>query len=347
MVLSSVFLLLFVSDLFSAVSAKDAIKVLEKVSKAERHNTLVNEARKEGQVVWVSSTPADSVAPVIAGFKRKYPQIQLQYVFVSGRVLADRITREYKAGKRDIDILGSSAVTFSGLKQAGVIESYASPETDGILPSMKDPEGYWISHYTNVLAIVCNRNIVKSAPTDWREFTNPKWKNNFSIDTERFQWFMALSNIYTEQGAKKLISDYLQNGAQVRRGGQLQIQLVAAGEYGCALAVYINNLLHVLKQGAPLSYSVPEPVMLNPAIIMLTKYPVHPFSAMLLYDYIISEEGLSEITKQIPLLPPRDGLPVTDEIRPLQKKRSYFISVEEQSRNFTQIRDTYNSLLKR
>jgi ABC-type Fe3+ transport system substrate-binding protein len=158
---------------------------------------------------------------------------------------------------------------------------------------------------------------------------------------------MAFRRLYGEQGARTLISAYLQNGAQVRRGGQLQIQIVAAGEYGCALAVYINNLLHVLKQGAPLSYSVPEPVLLNPAIIMMTKHPRHPFGAMLLYDYMISPEGLSQITRNVPLLPPRDGLPVTEEIKPLQGKPSYFISVEDQSRNFVETRDIYNSLLKK
>ncbi len=39
----------------------------------------------------------------------------------SGRVLAERIVREHRAGKYDIDIVGASAVTFAAIKDAGVI----------------------------------------------------------------------------------------------------------------------------------------------------------------------------------------------------------------------------------
>ena len=43
-------------------------------------------------------------------------------------MLAERIVREHRAGKYDVDIVGTSAVTFAGMKDAGVIAPYVSPE---------------------------------------------------------------------------------------------------------------------------------------------------------------------------------------------------------------------------
>jgi iron(III) transport system substrate-binding protein len=266
---------------------------------------------------------------------------------ISGRVIADRVIREYRAGNHNVDVLGASPVTFLGLKEAGVIESYLSPESNDFKPDTKDPNGFWVAKYTNALTVACNRNMVKVVPTDWKGFTHPKWRGNFSIDTERFEWFLGLRRLYGDDAAKKLISAYMDNGALVRRSGQLQIQLIAGGEYGCALAIYMNDLLNAVRKGAPLIYSVPEPVLLSPAIVMMTKFPPHPFGAMLLYDYMISAEGLSHISRNISLLPSREGLPVTHEIRSLLKKPSFFLGIEDQSRNFAETRDMYISLIKK
>jgi ABC-type Fe3+ transport system substrate-binding protein len=92
--------------------------------------------------------------------------------------------------------------------------------------------------YSNVLAITCNLHRVKSPPGDWAEFSQPRWRGDFSIDTERFQWFRGLQKLYGEEGAKKLLAGFVANGALVRRGGTLQAQLVAASEYSCTISAY-------------------------------------------------------------------------------------------------------------
>jgi ABC-type Fe3+ transport system substrate-binding protein len=65
----------------------------------------------------------------------------------SGRVLAERIIREHRAGKYEIDIVGTSAVTFAGMKDAGVIASYLSPEATQLRQNMKDPAGWWVAYF--------------------------------------------------------------------------------------------------------------------------------------------------------------------------------------------------------
>ncbi len=330
-----------------AASFEEALKSLDGLSGRERLARLEKEARKEGRIRWSSSTNLDRIEPLLNAWKKKYPGIQIEYHRVTGRKLADLAIAEHRAGRHEIDILGSSAVTFLSLKEAGVVRPYISPETGAFRSGMRDPQGYWVSEYSNVLAIICNKNRVKSAPKDWQDFTDRRWKSDFSIDTERFQWFGALQKIYGGERAKQLMLAYKQNGALVRRGGTLQVQLVAAGEYSCTPGAYLNSAYLLKEKGAPLNYSVPEPVMLSPSITMMTRFPPDPYAAMLFYDYSISPEGMSHFTRNNALFPSRPNVPVVDDIKALEGKRLYFIEVEEQSRRYKELSEIYQAFVEK
>lgn len=330
----------------AATPIEQAGKTLEGLSGKERLARAEEGARKEGRVRWAASIPVTRAETIIQAFRRKHPGIPVEFNRLSGRVLADRAIREFQGGKYDIDVLGSSAVTVLALKEAGVIGSYLSPEAAAVKSGAKDPKGFWTAHYSNVLATICNRNRVKTAPYDWKEFIQAKWKGDFSIDVERFQWFLALSRIYGDEGAKTLFRGYVQNGAQVRRGGTLQSQLVAAGEYSCALAVYLDNIHVLVKAGAPVVHSVPEPILLSPDILMIAKFPPHPYAAILFYDYLLSVEGLAHLTRNHALFPPREDVPVLEEFQALRGKPIHFIDVEDQSRSFKESSRIYQSILQ-
>ena len=289
---------------------EQAAQTLAGLSGRERLARLEKEARREGLVCWATSTTVTWAEPVLEGFRKKYPGIKIAFNRVSGRALADRAIREYQAGKHDVDVLGSSAITFWGVKQSGMITSYLSPETATLPSDRKDAKGFWSAPYSNVLAIICNKNRVKVAPKEWKEFADPRWKGDYSIDTERSQWFYALQKIYGDEAATKLLSAYVQNGGQMRRGGTLQSQLVAAGEYSCAVGVYLDSVYLLLKAGAPVVYSVPEPVLLSSTIAMMPKFPPHPYGAILLYDFLLSPEGISLSTHNNALFPSNEHVPV-------------------------------------
>src|ERR1700754_1431872 len=88
---------------------EDVLKSLKGLSAKERLARVESEARKEGSVRWASSTPQAWAEPALQVFRKRYPTIQVEYMRQSGRVLAERIIREHRAGKYEIDIVGTSA----------------------------------------------------------------------------------------------------------------------------------------------------------------------------------------------------------------------------------------------
>jgi iron(III) transport system substrate-binding protein len=344
-----VFLLLAVSVPVRAVAVTfdEATKALEGLSSSERTARLEKEALKEGKVRWATSANLDRVRPVVEAFKKRYPGIVVEYNRLSGRALAERTIREYRGGVYEVDVLDFASIPFLSVKEAGVIRPYFSPQSAGVKAGMKDEKGFWIAHFSNVFAILCNKSRVQSVPRDWRDFSQPKWKGDFSIDVERFEWFHALSRTYGADEAKQLIGGYLQNGALIKRGATLQAQLVAAGEYSCVLAIYLDSINLLLKDGAPIVFSVPEPSLISPSIIMMTRLPPHPYAAMLLYDYVISQEGQSHFTRSNAVVPSRDDVTVVEAVKRIQGRPMHFIAVEDISQNYKESSQLYQSLLRK
>src|SRR4249920_3656943 len=136
--LSGLILLALQSDLSFAASIEDVLTSLKGLSAKERLARVESEARKEGKVHWASSTPQAWAEPALQIFRKRYPMIQVEYRSQSGRVLAERVIREYRAGKYDVDVVGTSIVTFAGMKDSGVIAPYFSPEAAQIRPNIKD-----------------------------------------------------------------------------------------------------------------------------------------------------------------------------------------------------------------
>jgi ABC-type Fe3+ transport system substrate-binding protein len=324
----------------------EALKTLKGLTGNERLTRVENEALKEGSVRWASSTPQAWAEPALQIFRKRYPTIKVEYMRQSGRVLAERIIREHRAGKYEIDIVGTSAVTFAGMKDSGVIAPYVSPEATQLRPNMRDPAGWWVAYFGNIQAIICNRARVKSAPNDWKDFLDPKWKGEFSIDDTRYEWFYALQQIYGREEGNKMINGFRQNGVNLRRGGTLRAQLVGAGEESCGLGVYLNNVRDLLEQNAPVTYSVPEPVIVVPVINMMAKLPPHPYAAILLYDFILTPGATGQYTRANAMAPARDNLPLVKEVMELQGKRTYVVDVEASSRDYEKTVKEYNSLLK-
>ena len=139
-------------DLSFAASIEDVLTSLKGLSPKERAARVKSEARKEGTVHWASSTPQAWAEPALQIFRKRYPMIQVEYRSQSGRVLAERVIREHRAGKHEIDVVGTSIVTFAGMKDSGVIAPYLSPEAAQIRSNMKDPEGWWVGYFGDIQA---------------------------------------------------------------------------------------------------------------------------------------------------------------------------------------------------
>src|SRR4029077_7348592 len=96
--LSGLLILGLLFDVSFAASIEDVLTSLRGLSPKERFARVESEARKEGRVHWASPTPQAGAEPMLQIFRKRYPTIQVEYRSQSGRVLAERVIREHRAG---------------------------------------------------------------------------------------------------------------------------------------------------------------------------------------------------------------------------------------------------------
>ena len=191
---------------------------------------LVEAAKKEGKLVWYTSTNVTESKPLLDDFEKAYG-IRGEIFRASGEKTLNRIVTEGRAGRWDYDVVTISEV--DALMDAKLLGSYRSPEARTFIPEFKDANGYWTAVYVNYATIGYNTKLVseKDAPKQWEDLLDPKWKSKISIDQEQYSWYGTLHKAWGRERAQKYMRAIAKQDIQWRKGHTLIAQLMSAGEF--------------------------------------------------------------------------------------------------------------------
>ena len=276
-----------------AQSAASLLKPFEALQGTEREQRLVEGAKKEGKVVVYSFTAVDQLKPLLEEFQKRYPFIKGDHYRANATGVFNKFTTEVRAGQTLADVIDISAGETHTLWQMGLIDPYLSPSREGIPKDFMDEKGYWAAHYHFVVALGFNTQHIKpvEAPKSYGELLNPKWKERFSLDPGDQDLFGAL---LLHWGKEKALS-YFRNLAKLEprmvSGHTQQANLVGAGEIQMAPWLYGYRPLQLKDEGAPVETLLFDPVLSNPAYLLLTKNSPHPYAAALFIDWALSADG--------------------------------------------------------
>jgi len=141
---------------------------------------------------------------------------------------------------------------------------------------------------------VYNTNLIRKAdlPRTYQDLLDPRWKGKLGIEASDFDWFATVVNELGEAKGLKLFRDLVAaNGVSVRKGHTLLTQLVASGEVPFALTVYNYKAEQLKVKGAPIAWLAVGTAIARPNGLAIAKRAPNPHSALLFYDFEISEEG--------------------------------------------------------
>ena len=162
-------------------------------ARAQQAMPTVDQAKKEGEVVWYGTLTGGSiVGNIIKNFESKFPGIKVKYLRLGGASFVERIRSEARAGKYLWDVVTSEYIQFSELSKHVALARYAAPDTAQISPRHRDPNGTWVSIYGAIATIAWNTRMVKpaEAPKDWKDLLDPRWKGKkIGLPVEAFQWY--------------------------------------------------------------------------------------------------------------------------------------------------------------
>ncbi|MBT9247472.1 ABC transporter substrate-binding protein [Gemmobacter fulvus] len=245
---------------------------------------------------------------VIAGFKAKYPEIQVNELNPDAgsadEVEAVKANKDNK-GPQAPDVVDVGLSFGPSMKAEGLLQPYKVSTWDEIPDSIKDAEGYWYGDYYGVMSFLVNKDLVANTPADWADLLKPEYAGQVALAGDpraSNQAILAVLAAGLSKGAapgEAAGKAGLEYFAEVNKAGNFvpviaKAGTVAQGATPIAVMWDYNALAakDELAGNPPVEIVVPATGVLAGVYVQgISAYAPHPNAAKLWMEYLYSDEG--------------------------------------------------------
>lgn len=305
-----VMLSLFAGSHALAANSGDIVARLQKTPEAQRQAFLEEEAKKEGAFSFYGTMSADHSSRLLAAFRARYPFLKINHYRSGSTALLSKILTETRAGRYDFDAVDQEPGSIYEMARLKLIEKYLSPNRRFVREEMMDKEGFWTAGYHVIVVTGYNTKLVRKedVPKSYEDLLNPRWKGKMVLDTQDADWFHTLLDYFGEEKGLNFMKRLAQLAPEIRTGHTLESQLLAAGEYSLSPILYGYRVAQMMNEGAPVDFTMIDPVITKPRMSALAKQAPHPHAAILFLDWIIGQEAQTIIAQEFGRGPVRKGV---------------------------------------
>jgi len=249
-------------------------------------------AKKEGRVVFYGSTPVEAGQRLLAGFKKTYPDIAIDYVRGTSSQLVARIDQERASSADGGDLwLGAEVAWFQSRDKEGQL-------LKPVGPSAADwPKQYWRG--ANVVAIgiepfvmVYNTKLVTTPPKRYADLLTPEFKGRIGANE------LAASSVvaWYDWMEKTQMPDYLTRlkalNVKLYASAVGTSQAIASGEIAATPGTAtVTTTKPLMERGAPINFVRPVPAFGFEYAAAAFNWSKRPNAALVLLEFLMSVEG--------------------------------------------------------
>jgi iron(III) transport system substrate-binding protein len=249
-------------------------------------------ARKEGRVSFYGSTPVQAGQRLLAGFRKAYPDIAIDYVRLSSGEMVTRIDQERGSGADGGDVwLGAEVLWFQAREKEGRL-------LKPVGPSAADwPKPYWRGQAVVAIGIepfvmVYNTRLVPTPPKIYADLLTPEFKGRVGANE------LAASSVvaWYDWMEKTQDRDYLARlkslNVKLYASAVGTSQAIASGEIAATPGTAtVTTVKPLMDQGAPINFVRPIPAFGFEYAAAAFGWSKRPNAALVLMDYLMSVDG--------------------------------------------------------
>ena len=312
----------------AAISLPELATRVQSMGRTEREALLVKGAREEREVMFYGTTPVTQVAVLRKAFNTRYPFVELKHFYGVRQVILNKAMSEFRSGANLADVLMTDVSYGALFIKEGISHPFTTPDAKRYVRGSYDENGQWYTMYMLTMALMYNKNMVKSAdvPRSYQDLLDPKWKGKMIFDPEAAYIMAAMEHAWGKEKARDYLTRLAKQDLILRRGSALTTQLVAAGEQPIAIVVNGETTAEVRDKGAPIGFSLLAPKIIKPNGFFMAKKAPHPHAALLFTDWTLSEEGQKVLAVELGKGVAMKGLPV--KYKEFQVEPDYVVAAE-------------------
>jgi iron(III) transport system substrate-binding protein len=259
---------------------------------ADRERRLLDEAKKQREVVMYTSLNLKDSVPLTEAFEKK-TGVKVQLWRASSEKVLQRAITEARAGRHSPDILETNGPEMEALYREQLLAEFYSPHFKDLPAAAFPKHRHYVADRFNFFTIGYNTNLVKpeEVPNSYEDLVHPRWSGRVGIEGSDVDWFGAVVKSMGEEKGIAFFRKLAESKPQIRTGHTLMAELVASGEIPLAATIYNHNVERLIVKGAPVKWKAVQPTFGRPNAIGVAKRAPHPHAAMLFVDYMLSREG--------------------------------------------------------
>ncbi|HWG03883.1 MAG TPA: extracellular solute-binding protein, partial [Beijerinckiaceae bacterium] len=270
------------------------------LSGPDRMQKLIDGAKKEGGLELYSSATVEDMAPIIAGFEKKYG-LKVRVWRGSATDIRQRAVTEAQSGHSELDVVEAAGPEVEALQREHLLQEIKSPTLADLIPGSLPPHKQWALDRISVITAAYNTNVITKAqaPKSYDDLIDPKWKGKLGIEAiDSDVWLMGVAAARGEQATIDLFRKIVAvNGMSLRTGHTQLANFVASGEVPLALTVYGYKVDQLVDAGAPVQGLPLAPLLGLPTAVAVAQRAPDPYSAVLFWEYILTD-GQKDFAKE-------------------------------------------------
>jgi iron(III) transport system substrate-binding protein len=308
---------------------------------------VLEQARKEGKVVWYSSLGLSLAQKVCDAFNKKGLGVTCELNRDGSERIFQKLMQEAGAGLAIADVVHTSDIShFLDFKAKGMLLRYAPAGSEKFRPEFRDPDGlYWVLRGTPyVLAYNTQRVSKADAPKRWRDLLDARWKGKL-VHAHPGYSGIVVTGMTGVLGA--LGWDYYgglaKNNPLVVQSAEDPPMKIAGGEAWVGVAGEYN-FYRAAKKGNPIEIVFPEEGVpfVSSANAILAKAP-HPNAARVFTDFLFGKEA-QQILVDDGLYVPSDEVAYAKDKRPMREIKFLPATPEEVQKRNEEIKNKFREL---
>ncbi len=283
----------------------------------DRDQTIMDGARKEGQVVFYSAMIVNqALRPLADAFMKKYPFVKMLFWRGDTEEIVDKLAAEERAHNVVADVVEGTGVGDLAVG-AGLTQPYTTPMVEELPDRYRDPQNRWTYTRISYFGAAYNTTLVPpgTQPKSYDDLLDPRWRGKLAWRVGTASGTpLFITAIRLARGEEKADA-YFHKLAQQKMinfgsgSARTLVDRVIAGDFPIALNIFAHHPLISKAMGAPVDSQLMDPVPSTAGTMVIPKGVRHPYAAMLLADFVLSKEGQQ-------ILANADYFPVRSDVSP-------------------------------
>ncbi len=262
-------------------------------SLAQTSAVEVAAAKKEGRVVWYTSTPIEQANKIVKLFEAE-TGIKVEMFRSGGSAILKRFQLESQAGRIAADVMTTSDPSATAaLAKKGAFVAFKPINFEKIVAEGRDKDGLFVAQRLNLMTIYARTDKVAAGdlPKTWGVLSDAKYKGKLVMTDPSFTALqLMVVGMMSKSRGWGFYETLRKNDIMIVQGNQQVSDNIKRGERLIAVGALDSYAADERRAGHPIVTILPEDgTFVIPAPTVVVKGSPNPNAAKLLAEFMIGD----------------------------------------------------------